>query len=525
MKGKGFLAMAVLFAATAVLAQLWPPERTPPSVTINPAEGVYREPVEISFSSEPGATVYFSLGQGEAMPYSVPLKLKRDTVVRFHARDRFGNGSPESEARFEIRLDKDPPRTTASPRGGKFFHPVSVRLRTETDARIHYTTDGSEPSEDSSVYAGPVALRETATIRFFAVDKAGNREVPRKETYRITLDTAKPVTLAEPSGGLFNAPVKVSLSSRKGSTIYFTADGSRPSRKSPEFREPVEFIRSGVLRFFAVDEAGNQEEMREESYVIDRNPPSVRVDPPGGNFPGPVEVTLRADERGQIFFGTGAKKEEIPSTLYTKPFTLSESTEVTYFAVDLAGNRGAVGHVEFVVDTTGPETVLRPPGGRYSGRIRVKIETSEPADIYYTLDGTVPDENSTRYEGPISIEKNAVLSYLAVDMAGNKGSPGIGRYILDSTPPVTRARPPGGTFHGPVEVTLVTEEGAVTRYSVDGVPPSEASSQYAGPILLEKDTTLKFYSTDGSGNREEIRVEEYSFDSRPPEPGMEGETR
>lgn len=511
MRGKIFLALAVLFAGTAVLAQFWPPPLAPPSVAIHPAPGVYREPVEVSFSSEQGATVYFSFGQERAMPYSVPLRLKRDTTVLYHARDRFGNISPISEARFEIHLDTDPPRTAASPRGGKFFHPVSVRLQTEEDALIYFTTDGSDPTENSSRYTGPVALRKTTSVRFFAVDKAGNREKSRKENYRITLDADRPVTLAEPSGGLFNAPVKVTLSSRKGSTIYFTDDGSRPSDKSRKFIAPVEFVRSGVLRFFAVDKAGNQEKMREESYVIDRDPPSVHSEPPGGTFSGTVTVTLRSNERGQIFYGTGEGETGIPSTVYTKPFTLSGNADVSYFGVDQAGNRSAVSHVTFVVDKDAPEAVLRPPGGRYSGRIRVKIETSEPADVYYTLDGTTPDEKSERYEGPVSIEKNAVLSYVAVDKAGNKGVPGTGRYILDSTPPVTRVQPPGGAFSDPVTVSLETEDGAVTRFTVDGISPSEASPQYREPILLDRDTVLKFFSTDGSGNREEVRVEEYSF--------------
>ena len=515
MRGKFFLALAVLSAAAAVLAQFWPPSLTPPSVAVHPAPGVYREPVEVSFTSEPGTTVYFSFGQERDMPYSVPLRLKRDTTVRFHARDRFGNRSPISEARFEIHLDSDPPRTVASPRGGKFFHPVSVRLQTEEDALIYFTTDGSDPTRDSTTYTGPVALRKTASIRFFAVDKAGNLEKPRKETYRITLDADRPVTLAEPSGGLFNAPVKVTLSSRKGSTIYYTDDGSRPTRKSSKFTDPVEFVRSGVLRFFAVDKAGNQEKVREESYVIDRDPPSVHAEPPGGTFSGTVAVTLRSNERGQIFYGTKEGETGIPSTAYTKPFTLSRDTNVSYFAVDQAGNRSAVSHVKFVVDTAAPEAVLRPPGGRYTGRIRVKIETSEPADVYYTLDGTTPDEESTRYEGPVSIEKNAVLSYLAVDKAGNRGVPGSGRYILDGIPPVTRAQPPGGIFSDPVTVSLETEEKAVTRFTLDGITPSEASPQYREPILLDRDTVLKFYSTDGSGNREEIRVEKYSFDALP----------
>lgn len=515
MKGKAYLALTVTFAAVAVLAHFWPPERTPPSVTIQPVPGKYGEPIRVSFSSEPGASIFITLGESRAIPYTVPLLLKRDATVRYYAKDRFGNRSTEEEARYEVRLDTAPPRTVASPKGGKFLHPVSVRLRTEEGAQIYFTVDGSDPTEDSSRYTDPIALHRDTTLKFFALDKAGNWEEVRVQRYRIAVDSAKPVTLAEPSGGLFNSPVTVSLSAEEGSTIYYTIDGSRPSRKSAKYSGPLKFVRSGVLRFFAVDKTGNQEKVREESYVIDAKPPTVDPQPPGGVFGQPVTVTLKSSERGHIFYEISGRDAGPSSPAYKKPFTLSESTTVSFFALDEAGNRSAVSNAQYVIDTVLPEAVLRPPGGKYSGRIRVKIEPSEPSDIYYTLDGTVPGENSTRYEGPIPIDKNIVLSYLLVDKVGNKGDVGRQRYILDSAPPVTKADPPGGTYSGEITVSLSTEKGAVIRYTLDSISPSKASPQYKDPIRLKKDTILKFYSTDESGNLEDIQVERYTFYEAP----------
>jgi sugar lactone lactonase YvrE len=519
MKGKIFLVFAFLFTAVAVAAQFWPPERKPPSVTIQPVPGVYREAVKISLSSEPGASIYVSIGKNREVPYTAEFLLKRDATIRYYARDRFGNRSPESEARYEVRLDTVPPHTVASPGGGKFLHPVSVRLQTEEGARIYYTTDGSDPTEESSPYTGPIALRSDTILKFFALDASGNWEEVKSERYSIALDSTRPVTLAEPSGGLFNSPVTVSLSAEEGSTIYFTSNGSRPSMKSASYSTPVTFVRSGVLRFFAVDEAGNREEVREESYVIDRDPPTVTAQPNGGAFAQPVTVTLESSERGRIFYETGGREAGLSSTVYREPFTISESKSISYFALDEAGNRGPVNTAEYVIDTVPPEVVLRPPGGSYSGRIRVKIEPSERAEIFYSLDGTVPTRRSSRYEGPISIEKNTVLTYLAVDDAGNISTPESQRYILDSTAPVTKAEPPGGVFSDAVSVALSAERGAVIRYTLDGISPTQASPVYTEPIRLENDTVLKFFSTDESGNREDVRVEKYTFqvqDTRPP---------
>lgn len=521
MKGKGFLLAAILLALIAVLAQFWPLDRTPPEVQIQPAPGKYNEKIQVTLTTEPDADLFIAMSDQQPMPYTAPLQLKRGTTIRYFARDRFGNLSTESVARYEVRLDTVSPVSVASPRGGKYFHPVSVRLKTEEGGVIHYTTDGSKPTRSSETYQTPVAMRRDSTIRFFAVDEAGNEEIVQKEVYTIRLDSTKPVTLAEPSGGLFRQPIVISLSAEKGTKVYYTIDGRRPTTKSSRYSKPVRFVRSGVLRFFAVDEAGNKESVREESYVIDAQPPTVKAEPAAGAFARPVKVVLRSSERGTIRYELGGGEAGLSSSLYKSPLNIPRTTTLSFFAVDDAGNKSHAITSEYIIDTVPPEAVPRPPAGKYSGRIRVKIESSEPADIFYTVDGSTPSGSSSPYRGPITINSNTTLSYFAVDKVGNRSAPQSQRYILDSSPPKTRAEPPGGTFSGEVTVNFIGEKGAVVRYTLDGISPSVASPVYEKPIRLVKDTQLKFYGTDRSGNREEIRVEKYTFDMTPPSTRIE----
>ncbi len=134
MRGRLFLLLAILLALVAVLAQFWPLDRTSPEVLIQPAPGKYNEEIQVALTTEPGADVFIALGDNEPMPYIAPLNLKKVAVVRYFARDRFGNQSTETSATYEVRLDTVPPASAASPRGGKYFHPVSVRL---TPAATH----------------------------------------------------------------------------------------------------------------------------------------------------------------------------------------------------------------------------------------------------------------------------------------------------------------------------------------------------------------------------------------------------
>ena len=262
MRGKIFLALGIVFALAGVVSRLNLPERTLPPVTIEPAPGSYDRPVNLSFKTESNARVYFSLGPGEAMPYILPVRLRHSAVVRFFAVDSFGNRSPSGEAVYKVVPDVDPPVTVISPQGGSFTHPVAVRLITEPDAHVFFTLDGTPPTEESRIYTEPIPLFRTTSLGFFARDEAGNREETRRETYRVTIDETKPATLAVPSGGLFNSAIKVSFSSGEGNTIHYTVDGTRPTEKSPVYSGPVEMVRSGIVRFFAVDGEGNREEPR-----------------------------------------------------------------------------------------------------------------------------------------------------------------------------------------------------------------------------------------------------------------------
>jgi hypothetical protein len=84
-------------------------------------------------------------------------------------------------------LDTNPPVTTAIPRGATYNAPLSVTLLTNEPATIHYTTDGSDPSLGSPQYTNPITISATTTLKFFAIDAAGNPEATKTETY--TIDT------------------------------------------------------------------------------------------------------------------------------------------------------------------------------------------------------------------------------------------------------------------------------------------------------------------------------------------------
>lgn len=82
---------------------------------------------------------------------------------------------------------------------GDYYGPQFVSLNCETEgATIHYTIDGSEPTEDSPEFSGYVAVTEPTTIRAIAVkDKALDSEIASAE-YSIHAYSAGNVSSATP---------------------------------------------------------------------------------------------------------------------------------------------------------------------------------------------------------------------------------------------------------------------------------------------------------------------------------------
>src|SRR5690349_12774410 len=66
--------------------------------------------------------------------------------------------------------------------------------------------------------------------------------------------------------------------------------------------------------------------------------------------------------------------------------------------------------------TTIDKPIPSMPAGRYEQAIQVTLTTTTPGtDIYYTLDGTLPDETSLKFTGtPIALSESTNISVIAV---------------------------------------------------------------------------------------------------------------
>ncbi|MGD6846171.1 PHB depolymerase family esterase [Rossellomorea aquimaris] len=75
--------------------------------------------------------------------------------------------------------------TTATPKGGTYSQPIEVELVTNQDADTYYTTDGSNPTVQSTLYSNPIQITDDTTLTFFSQDSSGQKEAIKQEVYVI----------------------------------------------------------------------------------------------------------------------------------------------------------------------------------------------------------------------------------------------------------------------------------------------------------------------------------------------------
>ena len=408
------------------------------------------------------------------------------------------------------------------PPPGNYSGLVTISLSVPSGVKVHYSLDGSEPSMESPVFGDSLDIDRDTVIRYFAVDPTGVKSRVMEAFYRIEGTQEAEVELrtgAVPPGGTYEGRIKVGLRSRVGATVYYTIDGTEPDTSSPIFTTPLILAVDTLLRFFAVDVTGERESLREERYtfklvskLVDTTPPVIKVVPSPENYMTGDQIRMEFNEDCYIYFTIDGSEPTENSSRLTEPLLLKENTTLKFFAVDLQGNRCETQVAQYLVDNTPPTASVLPDPGVHGPPLLVRLEVSDgDSTVYFTLDGSEPDEDSRVYREPIVLLEDTLIRYFPMDRAGNRGEIREARYVLDGTPPRTVVSPLGGAYRPPIIVTLETEKGARIHYSLDGYKPGPDSPIYTSPFTFDDPVTLKFYAVDGVGNREPVQSRSYSL--------------
>lgn len=121
-----------------------------------------------------------------------------------------------------------------------------------------------------------------------------------------------------------------------------------------------------------------------------------------------VFVTLESEDDAPIYYNTDGSRFTQQSQVYTEPFRVDCPVTIQAVAAfNLNGGRSDVTTLELnVVPCLEPVIMIS------DGKMELSVPT-KGAPIYYTLDGSVPDTNSAKYESPVTLEPGTLVQAMA----------------------------------------------------------------------------------------------------------------
>lgn len=157
---------------------------------------------------------------------------------------------------------KKPTITVYKSYGGK-----KIELKTETSgATIYYTTNGSDPTKNSTKYTGTFMLEKDATIKAVAY-KSGKYSTVKSRDVQVD-QCATPASDMDESKQ-YTDSVKITLScATADSRIYYTTDGSDPIRYGKRYTEPIVLTSNTTLKIFAEAKGYTNSAVRTYTYKV-----------------------------------------------------------------------------------------------------------------------------------------------------------------------------------------------------------------------------------------------------------------
>lgn len=131
-----------------------------------------------------------------------------------------------------------------------------------------------------------------------------------------------------------------------------------------------------------------------------------------------------------------------------------------------------------------PEFSIRE--GYYTSIQPLKLTAFGAGKIYYTLDGSEPDENSPQYITPILLEDgDYCVKAVFINDNGIVSDVSVGEYHIENDEiPEPEISVVSGEYEFPINIEILDEEKEDIYYTTDGSDPTYFSNAYTGPVPM-----------------------------------------
>lgn len=221
-----------------------------------------------------------------------------------------------------------------------------------------------------------------------------------------------------------------------------------------------------------------------------------------GTYEGSLTLTLSDDNGGSIFYTLDGSRPDLKSNLYREPIELTHgSYTVTAITVNKYGVVSAPVSQHYQISGETPdEPEISPASGTYTGSMLIKASASGSGKIYYTTDGSDPNENSRVYSSPIEMPVGTTTyRFITIDENGNASSIVERTYTLSPSAEISINDGPAYIIRALIGTGEIVD--------TDGTTSADATAKYTYSYLESRTITgygsFYIYSeflVDSSGN-------------------------
>jgi GH18 family chitinase len=293
--------------------------------------------------------------------------------------------------------------------------------------------------------------------------------------------------------------------------IYYTTDGSTPTTASTPYYDtlgnPQPIVIShnqlevtisaiaAVAGFSPSQPASGTYDIGFESSSI---LPTPTLSPAPGTYAGAQTVTLK-DTVGNaiIYYTTDGSTPTASSSQYnlTGPITVSGSETIKAMAVANGeeGQPSAVAGGAYVVTNQVATPHITPVTGAYAGTQTVTMsDATAGSTIYFTSDGTLPNNTSNKYTGQLTITSTKTIRAIAYATGLNPSAVATSALTIGNQVATPTFSPEPGPYAGTQTVYIFdSTAGSTIYFTSDGTPPSTASVKYTAPLTISSTKTLR----------------------------------
>ncbi len=497
------------------------PEPAPANPTFNPAEGTFFNSVDVALACETeGATIYYTLDGNDptdaSNAYTGAIHITETTTVKAIA-IKNALSSEIVSATYTISNIETVATPVITPEAGSYNTPQQITIVCETaEAVIHYTTDGTDPTAESTSYTEPFTLSASATVKAIAVKEGMNNSQIASAAYTmpVFLENLAAVysTANNDQYKITGDVVFVFRDHRymfvKDATAGMMIFDNNDSIITTEYNEG-DVISGGIMGktsifrgLYEVVPAANLAVSTENNGPVE---PIVVTIPQMSNendFMSQLvtvqNLTVTGIDGQNIIVSDGENTMKIFdrfNLITESDYTVDDViTSVTGLVSKYNSDyqifpRTAADIVKREVPA---EPTFTPAAGTYVASVTVALTCeTEGATIYYNIE---PNDAQLEYTEPLTFNDTTTINAFA-EKDGLRSTVVTATYnITDreivATPTIT---PNGGEFETSVEVTLACEtEGSAIYYTTDGNTPTVAEENlYSEPFTLYETSTVK----------------------------------